>query len=189
MSKSIKMSKLIQVVITSILLIAVFLTITLTWDACTGKATTQTLEEQADEELSSDDEFFEEDYTSDDNYESDTENSSFSDDTGDNTSVDYSDVEDKAQTTSYEEGPSVEQRSSMSGKYLLVAGNFLVESNANAMVNKLIDMGYNSAEVSVFDYSQYYTVIASRSDDYTLAGNLSSELKRKGIDNYVHTRK
>jgi len=186
------MNKLIQVGLTSIILIALFITSALMWEACSGKATTKTLEEKAEdvfEKHGSEEEFFEEDLTSDDTYEEDSEATDFSSNSATNSTVDYSEVDDKTEATSYEPDPEPIRRATMAGKYLIVAGNFLVENNANEMVDKLVNMGYNSAEVSVFDYSQYYTVIASRSDDYGLASSLSSELKTKGIDNYVHTRK
>jgi hypothetical protein len=50
-------------------------------------------------------------------------------------------------------------------------------------------MGYNGAEWAVFDYSQYYTVVASRTNNYSEAESVSSALKGLGIDNYVHTKK
>lgn len=80
-------------------------------------------------------------------------------------------------------------RSSASGRYLVVAGNYLVESNAKEMVRKLRNMGFNGAEHLVFDQSQYYTVIASRSDSNSGAQSSSDNLKAKGIDNYVHTQR
>jgi cell division protein FtsN len=78
--------------------------------------------------------------------------------------------------------------SSSDGKYMVVAGNFLVEANAGNMVRKLNNLGY-SAESVVFDESQYYTVLATRSNDYNKALSVSSQLKSKGIDNYVKSQK
>ncbi len=78
--------------------------------------------------------------------------------------------------------------SSADGKYMVVAGNFLVEANAGNMVRKLNNLGY-TAESVVFDESQYYTVLASRSDDYNQALSVSSQLKSRGIDNYVKSQK
>ena len=71
---------------------------------------------------------------------------------------------------------------------MVVAGNFLVEANAGNMVRKLNNLGY-TAESVVFDESQYYTVLASRSDDYNQALSVSSQLKSRGIDNYVKSQK
>jgi len=80
-------------------------------------------------------------------------------------------------------------RSSANGRFLVVAGNYLVESNAREMVKKLKNMGFSGAEHLVFDQSQYYTVIASRSDSRNSAQSSSDNLKGKGIDNYVHTQR
>lgn len=79
--------------------------------------------------------------------------------------------------------------STATGQYMVVAGNFLVEANAGNMVRKLNNLGYNGAESVIFDESQYYTVLASRSDDYNKALSVSSQLKSRGIDNYVKSQK
>lgn len=81
--------------------------------------------------------------------------------------------------------PSVAQN----GKYVVVAGNYLVQSNAEAMVSKLKKQGFENAETAVFDLSQYYTVIAGRFDNRSYANSVSSELKSIGVDNYVLTKK
>ena len=69
--------------------------------------------------------------------------------------------------------------------YLVIAGNYLIRSNADAMVNNLKKRGYNNAQVSVFDLSQYYTVIAGRYNSRARANEISANLKNLGIDNYV----
>lgn len=74
------------------------------------------------------------------------------------------------------------------GRYLVIAGSYLVESNANTMRSKLSNLGYKS-EVIVFDLSEFHSVCAGRYSDYDDALNASSRLKQQGIDNYVHTRK
>lgn len=79
-------------------------------------------------------------------------------------------------------------RNTGSGKHMVIAGNFLQENNADKMVRKLKNMGY-SAEKVVFNYSQYHSVLAIRSNDYSSVSNVSSELKRNGIDNYIKTQK
>jgi len=78
--------------------------------------------------------------------------------------------------------------SSSSGSYMLIAGNYLVESNANSMRSKLQNLGFGSAEVAVFDNSPYHTVIAKRYTDYSTAFNASSNLKDKGVECYVKKR-
>lgn len=81
--------------------------------------------------------------------------------------------------------PATTSGSSYTGDFMLIAGNYLVESNAESMVKKLKAQGYNKAEQVVFDLSQYYTVIAERFDSRSAADRASADLKRKGFDNYV----
>ena len=75
------------------------------------------------------------------------------------------------------------------GKYLIIAGNYLLESNASAMVSRLKREGFASAESAVFDLSQYYTVVAGRYSSRAEANRQSANLKSLGVDNYVLTKK
>lgn len=77
---------------------------------------------------------------------------------------------------------------SRSGKYMVLAGSYLIEGNAKVMMNKLEKLGYDNTEMVVFDMSQYHSVCAARLGNYNDAMQLSKELKRRGIDNYVHTK-
>lgn len=106
--------------------------------------------------------------------------------------LDYSSEDELADLESalqddVEETPPPERytRSTSSGQYMIIAGNYLVESNATEMNSKLRNLGYDNAEVAIFDQSQYHTVIASRYDNYSDAVVASSNLKEKGIDCYV----
>ncbi len=78
--------------------------------------------------------------------------------------------------------------STSSGSYMLIAGNYLVETNAGSMRSKLSNLGYGSAEIAVFDNSPYHTVIAQRYSDYNSAFRASNDLKDKGIECYVKKR-
>lgn len=71
------------------------------------------------------------------------------------------------------------------GEYLVIAGNYLVESNAREMTRKLDNLGYPSADIGVFDLSQYHTVIASRHSNYGAAVEVANAIKRQGIECYV----
>lgn len=113
----------------------------------------------------------------------------------DSETMDYTEVddiiEDSRPTKSHSEKvrqPTANKSTSASGKYLLLAGSYLIEDNASVMVKKLKRMGYNDAEVVVFDMSQYHSVCAGRYSSTSSANQESSSLKRKGVDNYVHTR-
>jgi cell division protein FtsN len=77
---------------------------------------------------------------------------------------------------------------SSNGKYLVIAGSYLVKENAEKMKTRLAKLGYDKAEIVVFDERKYHTVCASKSNDYDTAVRQSNALKRKGIDSYVHTR-
>lgn len=88
-------------------------------------------------------------------------------------------------TTRPSSTPSYSSSSSASGDYMVIAGNYLVESNAQSMVNKLKNAGYGNAEYAVFDLSQYRTVIAGRYSSRSAANSASAQLKSRGFDNYV----
>ncbi len=77
---------------------------------------------------------------------------------------------------------------SSSGNYMIICGSYLVKSNANAMRDRLSNMGYDS-EIVQFDGSQYHSVSAQRYDSHSRAQDISRKLKQAGIDNYVHRRK
>ena len=47
-------------------------------------------------------------------------------------------------------------------------------------------MGYNNASKVVFDFSQYFTVIAGKYKSESTARSKELELERKGVDAYVH---
>ena len=97
-------------------------------------------------------------------------------------------VEEKPTPKSIEKKKPVYKNSNSFGNYLVVAGSFLVRSNADAMVSKLKKKGFDNAEVAVFDLSQYYTAIAARTNSKSEAINITNKLKKKGVDCYVHTK-
>jgi len=87
-----------------------------------------------------------------------------------------------------QEKPRYSNAGNTSGQYMLIAGNYLVETNGNEMVRKLNKLGYGNAELVNFDNSQYHTVISSRYSNYNEALRAESALKAKGIDCYVKLR-
>lgn len=74
------------------------------------------------------------------------------------------------------------------GEYMVIAGSYLLEDNANKMINKLKGMGYSNAEIVYFDQSQYHSICAGRYDSRSSAKQTSSGLKDQGIDSYVHRK-
>ena len=156
----------------------------------------QTEVEATDEELDEFEEDFFEDNLGSEEYESDMG--------GGSTEVtpeidifedDYEEIDEALETTNttsaatstYVEKP-VSKPTAQYGKYMVLAGSYLIEDNANSMVRKLDKLGYQNGEVVVFNMSQYHSVCAARLNNYNEAIQLSNELKRKGIDNYVHTK-
>lgn len=125
----------------------------------------------------------------------------FDDDEEDSSGIDYTEVDEiiennnspatpttTRKSTPTKNKPVATSTSSYSGKYMLLAGSYLIEDNAKIMVKKLKKLGYPNAEMVVFDMSQYHSVCAGRYKSLSSAQQESSSLKRKGIDNYVHTK-
>ena len=85
--------------------------------------------------------------------------------------------------------PVVHTNSSPNGRHLVLAGNYLMEDNALRQVKNLKKKGYSNAEIVIFDYSQYHTVLVSRNSDLSSANRTVQKLKSSaGIDSYVHTK-
>ncbi len=76
-------------------------------------------------------------------------------------------------------------QSDADGKFLVMAGSFLLKENADALVSKLKKMGYADAKVVVFTSSQYHSVLAARYNSEEKARSISVQLKQKGVDNFV----
>jgi cell division septation protein DedD len=74
------------------------------------------------------------------------------------------------------------------GKYLVMAGSYLLRDNATKMVKKLREMGYINAEVVIFPESEFHSVIAVRYASETKAQGAVTELKRKGIESFVKVK-
>jgi len=74
---------------------------------------------------------------------------------------------------------------SSSGQYMVIAGNYLVKANADQMIRKLRNLGYDNAEIGIFERSQYHTVIASRHSSNSAALSSANDIKYKGVDCYV----
>ena len=76
------------------------------------------------------------------------------------------------------------------GKYLVVSGSFLGEINAEREVKRLKSMGYDEAEVVVFDFSQYHTVCVKRTNSLSEARGIKNQLGTKhNIEAYVHRKR
>jgi len=100
-------------------------------------------------------------------------NSGFSDNQkegseGDNS---FTDASEDNSPTSYE-GDS-------SGKYLVIAGSFEYQHNADNFAKKLRKMGYEKATSKIFDRGKYAVVLADRFDDLKSAKQLAAKLNEE----------
>jgi len=131
------------------------------------------------------DDLFEDD--SDDIFEDEVEDDYIATDNTDyvDPEPDYTDPTPTSTQTQTAPAPTTH---STGGDYMVIAGNYLVESNANGMIRKLANLGYPNSDIGVFDRSQYHTVIAYRSNSYSSALEVSNAIKRQGIDCYVKRR-
>lgn len=109
-----------------------------------------------------------------------------SDNSNNNTSSDgdskSSALSDNTNTTNY-------SHSKGSGRYMVLAGSFRQESNANSHAAKLRRMGYDGAEVSIFNRGAYASVLVDRFSDKSDARSLARELENKGIEALVITKR
>lgn len=76
-------------------------------------------------------------------------------------------------------------QSDSEGKFLVLAGSFLLKENADAMVSKLHKMGFKEAKIVIFTSSEYHSVLAARFDSEDKARAVSTQLKQKGVDSFV----
>ena len=110
----------------------------------------------------------------------------------DGDTIDYTEVDAIINKTTTTKSPVTSTKSNTkstySGKYMLLAGSYLIEDNAQIMIKKLKKLGYANAEMVIFDMSQYHSVCAGRYSSLSSAQQESGALRRKGIDNYVHTK-
>ncbi len=197
------MIRILKIVVISIFAFLLILWITLGFNTCNNKKTDNNVQTEItndsldnNDDLMGDD-FFNEDTTgttneavvsnNDEDVKSKDENQDdFIDYTGD-TNESKSNVVSKPAKSSAPK-PKKQSTTSSGGRYLVVAGSYLVKSNAEKMKKRLYDLGYDS-EIVNFNLSQYYSVLAGRYNSNSEARNTVTILKRNGIDSYVHKKK
>ena len=79
--------------------------------------------------------------------------------------------------------------SSANGNFLVVAGTFKQEINAEIQLKKFKQMGYANAEIGKFNKSTYASLIVNRFTSSAEANRLVKSLENKGIDAYVHEKR
>jgi cell division protein FtsN len=85
-------------------------------------------------------------------------------------------------TTSTAPASNTVRASNSSGRYMVIAGTYRQRSNADQQVARLRKMGYDKAEVSLFDSGTYALALVDRFGSYGDAKRLVNELKGKGVD-------
>ncbi len=78
---------------------------------------------------------------------------------------------------------------SSSGNYMVLAGSYRQRVNADNQVARLRKMGYNNAQVSLFDRGSFAVVLVDRFNNYGDAKRLVNELTSKGVDAIVDEKK
>jgi len=76
------------------------------------------------------------------------------------------------------------------GDFLVLAGSFRLRSGAEAEVQRLKNLGYKNAEVTLFNAGTFAAVLVDRFDDVSQAEALASELQSKHkVEAYVHEKR
>jgi len=73
--------------------------------------------------------------------------------------------------------------------YMVIAGAFSTDDNAETFRRMLIDKGFEDAEIVKFQSSKYTSICVNRTNALSSAKAQVDELKRLNIEAYVHTRK
>jgi len=180
------MSKLLKIIVSVIGLSLMYLWMSSVFQSCGNKNQEKTEEASMIDDLAGGEEIID---VSDDDFFEDGLADGETDGSGEES---FEELEDELVSDSNEEqtytppvNRSNNSSSNSAGAYMLVSGNYLVESNASEMQKKLHKLGYSNAEIVIFDRSQYHTVIASRFSSYDTALQSASMLKQKGVDCYV----
>ncbi len=79
--------------------------------------------------------------------------------------------------------------SSNGGDYLVLAGSFRFKMHAEQEVRRLHKMGYQQAALSLFNRGTFATVLVDRFDSYGEADVLVAQLRKDGIEAYVHQKR
>ncbi len=85
--------------------------------------------------------------------------------------------------------PAVNNSTSNSGRYMVVAGSYRQRVNADNQVARLRKMGYNNTQVSLFDRGSFAVVLVDRFSSYGDAKRVVNELAGKGVDAIVDEKK
>lgn len=185
------MGRVLKILLYAIVLFMIYLWFSTMFKSCNKKAKniTDSVVEVVDDTVEAGEDLFGEediDYTEEEP-EDDSDEVEYLDD---ETDEDQEEPDDDVDFTEEpEDEPVIRNSSSSNGSYYVIAGSYLIEANAIKMERKLENIGYDNAEVVVFDLSQYHSIIAGRYDSRSSAQNTCDDLKGRGIDCYVQRRR
>ena len=131
-----------------------------------------------------DDESYQDDYNSEDGAGTYRDKGGYEDSRYDGSSAgEPEDTYEDARTPA--SSASEDYASVSSGDYMVLAGTFQYKSNAENMVRKLRNMGYDDARTELFDRGAYAVALVDHYPDYAEAKRIASELKSNGVSAYV----
>lgn len=205
------MSRLLKILLYAIVLFFLFLWLSTIVKSCgsdnepTQTSTTTASVDDSQEETYGEDDFFEDEEDDDTPTEIVSDPSDMSTET--ESQIDYTEidkvVEDQLkqekskpakpvntppQSKPIQSTNTTVSKGNSNGKYMVIAGSFLIKDYALNMQKRLAKLGYDNSELVVFDLSQYHSVVAARYSTYEAALKVSNELKRSGVDCYVHAQ-
>ena len=101
---------------------------------------------------------------------------------------DDSDTDQAAATNSSSSSTTASSSgASTGGKYLVIAGSFTSEANAEREVARLKKWGYRDAEIVEFDFSQYHSLCVGRYASLSEARSVKRKLTNDHqLETYVH---
>lgn len=109
-------------------------------------------------------------------------------DTDDNEVADL--VEEKIPEDQYREPSNIPAATSSSGDFMVLAGSFRLRSGAEAEVQRLKRLGYENAEVTLFNNGAFAAVLVDRFTDLNKAETLVNELQTQhSVPAYVHEKR
>lgn len=79
--------------------------------------------------------------------------------------------------------------STSSNPFLVIAGSFSVAQNAQTELKRFQKMGYANAEVVQFEGRAFHSLCLGRFANKSEAGKIVAQLKKKGLESYVHRLK
>ncbi len=81
--------------------------------------------------------------------------------------------------------------SQMAGSYMVVVGNFIIEQNAKDYVERMKEIGFLGAEITIFEHSSFYTVNIGRFEEESGAQSIMEDYlaEHPEMEAYIHIRK